>query len=200
MWSWFVPDEYVGSLLEIDPGSLQAKGIEGVLVDLDNTLLPWEVEVMEPGLAAWFERARSEGLRLCIVSNTRRLPRIQAIADRLGIPYVSGARKPRQRAFRRGMEILGTIPAKTAVIGDQVFTDVLGGNRAGAYTILCVPLPGAEFPGTRVVRAIERKLLQVLARRGLVTIPGSPESSAPQPGVSQAGRFAPRAAPSVVQK
>ncbi len=80
----------------------------------------------------------------------------------LGIPGLSKANKPSRRAFLQALDLLGSRPEQAAMIGDQVFTDVLGGNRLGLYTILVVPLCRREFLGTRVLRLVERVILRNL--------------------------------------
>ena len=166
MHSWLLPREYVGSVQEIDPRRLFDMGLRAVLVDLDNTLVEWTRSDLEPEVEDWVREALWAGLKVCIVSNTRHEERIAGIARTLGIPYVLRARKPRRGAFRRAMALLGSGTADTAVVGDQVFTDVLGGNRLDVYTILCVPMPGREYPGMRLLRGIERLVLRRLVGRG----------------------------------
>lgn len=161
--SWLRPHRYVPSLHHVDPAELRSRGLRAALLDLDNTLVPWTEQELEPNVEAWVARAREAGLRICIVSNTRVESRIQRIARRLGVPYLSRARKPRRRALRLALGLLGTRPEETAVIGDQVFTDVVAGNRLGAYTVLCVPMPGREFPGAVLIRRLERFVLRSLA-------------------------------------
>lgn len=168
---WLLPREYVGSVNEIDPTRMLELGIRAVLVDLDNTLVEWTRSDLEPEVEDWVREALWAGLKVCIVSNTRNEARIAGIAGMLGIPYVLRARKPRRGAFRRAMDLLGAGTAETAVIGDQLFTDVIGGNRLGVYTILCVPLPGREYPGMRTVRVLEHALLRWFVGRGQLTEP-----------------------------
>ncbi|HXG24870.1 MAG TPA: HAD hydrolase-like protein, partial [Chthonomonadales bacterium] len=74
--------------------------------------------------------------------------------------------KPRKRGFIEAMKELGVDSSKTAMIGDQMFTDVLGGNRAGVYTVLVRPIARREFIGTKVSRAVEKALLALFRRRG----------------------------------
>ena len=104
---------------------------------------------------------------MCLVSNNKK-DRVSNFGRILGVPALSKARKPRRRAFREAMRIMNTRPETTAVIGDQIFTDVLGGNRLGLYTILVVPLSKQEFIGTRCMRHLERVVLKILARRNLL--------------------------------
>lgn len=175
----FYPKQYVASLVDIDPVALCEQGIRGVLLDLDMTLVAWRGSEVEPHMEEWVRNALAAGLKICIVSNTWRKERIEAIAKRVGVPFILRAGKPRRGSMTRGMEKLGTKPAETAVVGDQIFTDVVGGNRIGAYTILCMPMPGREFLGTNAVRSFERLLMRRLAARGHLRLPGAPPIDVP---------------------
>lgn len=166
-----IPDEYLPSVTLLDPQRLRARGIRGLIVDLDNTLVPWRGGDPVPGLACWLERVRGAGIAVCILSNNRSA-RVGAWGRSLGVPVIAAAAKPRRKAFVRAMEVLGTGPAETAVVGDQLFTDVLGGRRLGLYTVLVQPLSRREFVGTRLVRGLERRVLAYLSRRGLLPAPG----------------------------
>lgn len=149
-----IPREHKRSIFDVDLGALADRGITGVLLDLDNTLVEWQSREFDPALKEWIQRARDRGLALCVLSNSLS-GRVMSLAEELGVPAVSGAVKPLNRAFMRGMERLGTSPEETAVIGDQLFTDVLGGNRLGLYTILVEPMARREFITTRFFRILE---------------------------------------------
>lgn len=160
---YLAPRMYSGSLADVRPEHLRSMGIRGVILDLDNTLVPWSGNQTGCREREWVAECKRQGLRLCILSNTRRLARLQALAGELGVPYILGS-KPSRRGFRRAMALLGTSPGETAVIGDQVFTDVLGGNRAGVYTVLIRRMSNREFIGTYLSRAAERLVFLLLRR------------------------------------
>jgi HAD superfamily phosphatase (TIGR01668 family) len=143
---------------------LHARGIRGVILDLDNTIVPWGTHDLNPLVPAWIAAAQHAGLRLCIVSNNVGA-RVTSIAQRLGLPLVAGALKPRRTALRRALALMGTTPDVTALVGDQVFTDILGGNRLGLFTILVCPQSRKEFVLTKAVRLIERLLVGDRAKR-----------------------------------
>jgi uncharacterized protein len=164
MLRWLVPRRYVPSATMIAPAQLASDGIRGVILDLDNTVVAWNARTPSPEAQAWVRRLLAEGVRVCIVSNNFS-GRTQAIGDLLGVPVVAGAVKPIPWAFRRAMAIMGTPPARTALVGDQLFTDVLGGNILGLYTILVEPLSTQEFPTTRLVRRLERLVRGRVIRR-----------------------------------
>ncbi len=158
MLRWLRPSSQVSTVYDIDLTALRARGIRGVILDLDNTIVPWGAREVSPKLPVWIAAAREADLQLCIVSNNMG-NRVTAIARRLGLPVVAGALKPRRRALRRAITVMGTSPEATALVGDQLFTDILGGNRLGLYTILVRPQSRKEFVLTRLVRLVERFLL-----------------------------------------
>lgn len=168
--SWlspFAPDLYVESIYEIDLQQLAARGVKGIITDLDNTLVAWDTPQATPTLVDWLDDLKRRGLQVCIVSNNK-ATRVNEFARPLGIPAIYQARKPSTAAFQQAMKQMGTLPTETVVIGDQVFTDVLGGNRMGLYTILVVPISDKEWLGTKVLRAMERIVMRSMKKRGLI--------------------------------
>jgi len=160
------PQMYLPSVQSVDPRMLRRRGIRGVVLDLDNTLAGWRATRPVRGTKAWVSGLRSHGIGAVILSNNGR-GRVEDVARWLDVPFIPSARKPSGRGFRRAMEVLGTTPQTTAVIGDQVFTDVLGGNRLGLFTILVTPLTRQEFIGTRAVRRVEDVVLRHFEHSGL---------------------------------
>jgi uncharacterized protein len=148
----------VDSIYDIDFPRLAASGIKGVIADLDNTLVPWGTNEINPELLAWVNTLKTSGLKLAILSNNSP-SRVAYMSEQLGIYAASKAVKPRRGGFRHIAARFGLAPTQMAVIGDQLFTDILGGNRAGMHTILVLPLSKTEFIGTRLVRLIERFFL-----------------------------------------
>lgn len=159
MFNLLYPRKYYNSIFEIDLNELKQKGITGIIVDLDNTLIAWNENETPERLRQWLKKVAEMGFRVCIASNNR-FARATAIAAELQLPLIARAWKPRQKAFERGMAILKTQRAETAVIGDQIFTDILGGNRMGLYTILVVPISQKELPTTKLLRRAERLVLK----------------------------------------
>jgi HAD superfamily phosphatase (TIGR01668 family) len=157
-WHNLVPDEYFESIYDVDLDSLRAKGIAGLILDLDNTLAAWRFGEPEPRLAQWVGGAKARGFRVCILSNGRG-PRVELFARFLDIPGQAQAGKPLGRAFRGALRRLGLPASEVAVIGDQIFTDILGAKRTGCRTVLVVPLSRREFVWTRFVRRVERAVL-----------------------------------------
>ena len=168
MWrQWLTPDAVSPRVTAIAPEALTASGIQAVIVDLDNTLTPWNDRRCDPEVAGWLQRMQAAGLRVCIVSNNgpERVRGFLAAAG-LDLPWIAHAGKPRRRAYQRALQCLGVTADGTAAVGDQVFTDVLGGKRAGLFTVLVTPLGRREFPATALVRVAERMWLRRLRSRG----------------------------------
>jgi len=187
-WRHLIPDEYYHSVYDIDLKSLRERGVEGLILDLDNTLAAWRFGEPEPRLARWMDRVKSMGFRPYIVSNDLG-PRVELFSRYLDIPGRARAGKPGTGAFREAVAALGLSPDRVAVVGDQIFTDVLGAGRSGCRTILVVPVSTHEFFGTRLVRKVERYLLSFLARRGFIRPParrggaaGREETTPERPG------------------
>ncbi|NLY74657.1 MAG: YqeG family HAD IIIA-type phosphatase [Firmicutes bacterium] len=161
------PKLQANSILELDLDELIDSGIKGVIFDLDNTLVEWKKDTLSQEVIDLISRFKDKGFKLCILSNALE-HRVEAVAQVLNIPYVSRAIKPRKSPFRKALEIMGTGPEETAVIGDQLFTDILGGNRMELYTIWTPPLSSTELLSTRAVRQIERLVIKRFRKKGFL--------------------------------
>jgi hypothetical protein len=149
------PDSRFESIYDIDLGALKSHGISALILDLDNTIVARNSFIATAELKQWLELVREQGFKACIVSNNWK-QRVSKIAGQVNLPLVARAAKPWPMAFTRAMQVLGTGKEETAVIGDQIFTDILGGNLAGLRTILVVPLSNSEAVHTKVLRHMER--------------------------------------------
>ena len=167
MGRWLRPDAEADSIYAIDPTALRARGIRGVILDLDNTIVPWGAWDVPQALGPWIAAARAVGLRLCIVRNNigSRVARLAAALDLPIVPATLMAWKPRRGPLRRAIEIMSTSPETTALVGDQRLTDILGGNRLGLYTILVHPLTDRGFVLTRFTRLAERLIAARMRKR-----------------------------------
>lgn len=165
MFKLLYPRLYVSSLFDIDVDALQRKGINSLILDFDNTITPRGACRVEQAVEEWVRRVRGKGFRLCIVTNNWG-EAVEALTSRLDVPVIARAAKPRRKPFVRALELMGATPKETAVVGDQIFTDVLGGNRLGLFTILVEPLNGREFIGTRLIsRPLEKLVLPHIKKR-----------------------------------
>jgi HAD superfamily phosphatase (TIGR01668 family) len=151
-------------LADVRLEGLAAWGIRGIIVDLDNTLVSYTEQTLAPEVAAWIAAALAADFRIVLLSNNFE-ERVAAIGSHLGVPTVSSALKPLPGGFLRARRALGTPRRQTVVIGDQLFTDVLGAKCAGLRAILTEPLVDRDFPLTRLLRALERLVLRRNGRR-----------------------------------
>lgn len=168
MYKRFLPNEYVKDIFHIKAHDLKAKGIKGIITDLDNTLVEWDRPDATPEIVAWFLEMKNAGILVTIVSNNQE-PRVKTFSDPLGIPFIAQAQKPFNKAFKRARKQMGLKKEEIVVIGDQLLTDILGGNRKGLYTILVVPVASSDAAITRFNRRIERRIMAKLKSRGLIT-------------------------------
>lgn len=163
-----MPNEYVKSIFDIHPAALKKQGVKGIITDLDNTLVAWDVKDATPEVIEWFALMVEQGIRVTIISNNK-LDRVKAFSEPLDIPYVFSARKPLTRAFKTVAKEMELQEDEVVVIGDQILTDVLGGNRAGFYTILVVPVVKSDARITRINRRLERIVLNHMRKKGKIS-------------------------------
>lgn len=161
------PDYIAQSLQEINLNILRQNGIRGIILDLDNTIIAWDSPSMRPEIVDWIKDLLQQRYRICLLSNNM-TQRVKHIADTLGVPYVPRACKPSKAGFRQAIAVLQLKPPEIAVVGDQLFTDVLGGNRLGLFTVWVAPLSANEFIGTKITRKIEKLTIRLLKARGLL--------------------------------
>jgi HAD superfamily phosphatase (TIGR01668 family) len=152
------PDYYLRSVHDIDLAALEASGIDTLLVDLDNTLLPRDTNVVPEELRTWAQGLASRGFTVCMVSNNWH-ERVSTVAGDLRIPLVAKAVKPLPFAFLVALKRVGSTRKRAVVVGDQLFTDVLGGKLLGMATIMVLPLSATDLPHTLLLRRIERLVL-----------------------------------------
>lgn len=164
----FLPNEFFKDIFEIKPEILKARGIKGIITDLDNTLVAWDSPSATPEIIDWLSGMQEAGIRVTIVSNNNKI-RVSAFSEPIQIPFVAKANKPLGIGFKRALKLLGTRKDETVVIGDQLLTDIFGGNRRGLYTILVVPVATSDAKVTSFNRKLEAKIMARLKRRGLIT-------------------------------
>jgi uncharacterized protein len=163
----FLPNEHVKSIFEIDPIQLKEKGIKGIITDLDNTLVEWDRPLATPELTEWFKKVKDAGIDVVIVSNNKE-KRVKTFAEPLGIPFIYKARKPIGKAFHLALKKMNIKIEEAVVVGDQLLTDIFGGNLSGFYTILVVPVAQTDGFFTRFNRKIERRILNWFRKKGLI--------------------------------
>lgn len=159
MFSKFLPDEQIDQIFDLQPETLKKKGIKGIITDLDNTLVAWDVKDATPDVISWFKTMEENDIKVTIISNNNQ-ERVTVFSEPLGTPFVFSARKPLSRAFKTVARQMGLKKEEILVVVDQLLTDVLGGNIAGFYTVLVVPVVHTDGRITKINRMIERKILK----------------------------------------
>ncbi|NJO85608.1 MAG: YqeG family HAD IIIA-type phosphatase [Synechococcaceae cyanobacterium RM1_1_27] len=159
------PDIVVaGTVLNLMPEMLIERGIQGIIFDVDNTLVPIQEEMAAPEIEVWLQPVR-EQFQVWLVSNNLDMGRIRKIAEQIEIRYISRAAKPSRRALRQVIEHMSLPPERVAIVGDRLLTDMLAGNRLGLLTVLVKPLvsiqrdPVAE--GLELVAALPIESVEV---------------------------------------
>jgi len=163
----FAPDLYVESIYNIDLKALKKQGVTTILTDLDNTLVEADSPDYTPKLIKWLDDLQEQGFKVMIVSNNNKV-RVSEFAEPLTVPYIHRAQKPTNKAFKQALKELNSSPNETVIIGDQVLTDILGGNRMGLHTILVSPISEKEAIRTKINRTIERWIISLMKKRGLM--------------------------------
>ena len=160
-----IPRGVYSSVAQIRPEALADRGIRLVLADLDNTLAPYHVEEPAPEIIQWKDELEARGILLFLLSNSRKPGRAQRFAEKLGIPYQGHSGKPKRAGYLRAMERMGCKGSETVMVGDQIFTDILGANNAGVVPLLVEPIRLAGNPGRYIRYAAETPFRELGKRR-----------------------------------
>jgi len=164
----FCPDQIAARLENIDQQALLNRGINALLIDVDNTLVNWRDDQIPPERHRWIEQAKDR-FSLCLLSNTITVQRVRQLGQRLDLPAVGRwgwGRKPFSGGYQEALKLINAQPAEAAMIGDQLLTDIFGGNRMGMHTIMVHTLSDSEFFVTRINRWIEALIRAWLVRQG----------------------------------
>lgn len=131
----FRPSETIREMSGINFAALRARGIRALILDIDDTLIPKEVNDIYPAVFEWVMARKEEGFSLCLTSNSRHPLRVKYFGETLRLPAMHLSLKPLPFAFWKSLEILKSKPEATAMIGDQLFMDILGANLLNIYSI-----------------------------------------------------------------
>ncbi|ANZ33232.1 YqeG family HAD IIIA-type phosphatase [Staphylococcus carnosus] len=162
-----MPNAYIQNIHQINFDELAQSGIRGVITDLDNTLVGWDEADPTPAVIHWFNKLNELNIKVTVVSNNHQ-KRVASFCTPLNVDYIFEARKPMGKSFKRACEHMDLKPEETVVIGDQMMTDVIGGNRRGMYTIMVVPVKKTDGFITKFNRLIERRLLNRYKRKDYI--------------------------------
>lgn len=151
-----------GPVVDITPQLIRQHNLRGLVLDVDETIVPIRETDTTLEVRKWFDSLRAE-VPIWLVSNNLHEPRIRRIAASLDAPYITGARKPSRRKLRQATEAMQLPITQIGMVGDRLFTDVLAGNRLGMFTILVEPMVYPQGkPGKYLLRSTEVWISQIL--------------------------------------
>ncbi|MGE4282265.1 MAG: YqeG family HAD IIIA-type phosphatase [Clostridia bacterium] len=153
------PSLIVETIENIDLETLQKNNIKGLVLDIDNTLVAWDIKEADEKAMRWIQYVKSQGIKVCLVSNNTE-DRVVKFNENLSLFAIHAANKPSKMPFLKALRYLELKPEEIAVVGDQIFTDVLGGNRLNMFTILVTPISQKEFPFIKMKRFFEKRVLK----------------------------------------
>ena len=139
-----LPRVLARSLTELTPRLLEERGIRLLMLDFDNTIVPYTTDVPTGEMISWLRDMRKSGIQLCVVSNSRK-DRVRRFCEKYGMDCITHARKPFQKGIRECLAKYGIPPFQAALAGDQIYTDTLGANRAGVMPILVRAIDNHNF-------------------------------------------------------
>ncbi len=152
-------DVYLNSVFEIDTKALKAKGIRGILFDIDNTLEPYRTAKPGKAVRQLFEKLGREGFKIGVISNAK-MERALEFCEGATSFWIAGAGKPLARGYRQLAAMMELEPEELAAVGDQLYTDILGGNNFGCYTIYVKPIEKKEPPFVAFKRLLEKPFMK----------------------------------------
>ncbi len=158
------PDYYCDKVTDITLELLRENGIKGVILDVDNTLIDFDENLLD-GVKSWANRLKEKGVKLIILSNSNKVEKVKTVAKALEIEYFYFATKPLKRGFKKAQKQLQLENAEIAVVGDQIFTDIIGANRSKMFSILVNPISQKDMWMTKVKRPLEEKIIQAYVKK-----------------------------------
>ena len=154
-----MPDKIIKSISDITPELLVKEQVEGLVLDIDNTLAPRNIPLPDEMLKNWIAGLKEAKIKLFIISNNRQ-NRVAAFADALGLPFRCNSMKPFPQSFRYAVREMGIDREKVAAVGDQIYTDVMGAHASGIRAWLVMPIDPSENPLTKIRRRFEKPVLK----------------------------------------
>ena len=139
-----LPKLIADELTDLTPELLHSRGTKLLMLDFDNTIVPYTTSVPSEAMETWLKKMLEGDIAICVVSNSRK-ERVKIFCGKYGIPCITHAMKPFAKGIRQCLRQFGTAPEAAAIVGDQIFTDTLGGNCAGVTTILVRAIDNHNF-------------------------------------------------------
>ena len=159
------PSLYLDSVKNINPMLLKNNNIKGLILDVDNTLIDYYRNLVD-GAEKWCEELKNEGIKCIILSNSNKKRKIEEVAEKLNIDYIMFAKKPLKSGFKRALSKLELKPEEVAVVGDQLFTDVIGAKRMNMFSILVKQVGEKDIFITKLKRPIENAIIKKYLEKG----------------------------------
>ncbi len=159
-----IPDYMFATFDEVTPAFLESIGVRALLVDIDNTLAPYEQPDPDQRILDWFSELEKNGIRAALVSNNHK-PRVKRFNKPLGLLAYHDSGKPFRTTLERAMRALGVTHAETAMLGDQILTDCFAGKNIGLHAIVVPPIKDKNNPFFRFKRRLERPFVRKYARQ-----------------------------------
>lgn len=163
----FSPDKMLNTPFGITAAQLRKMGKSTILTDLDNTLLAWDQLDATDEVINWFTILKEEGIKVMIFSNNNE-ERVARVAKAIDVPYLARAKKPLGANFRWALKEMDATPEETVMIGDQIMTDIFGGNRQKLTTIFVRPVKQTDGMATKLNRMMESVILKRLAKKNQI--------------------------------
>ncbi len=153
------PNAYLKNVKEITIDFLNKNNIKALILDVDNTLIDFNKKMLE-GVEEWCKNLKKQGIKLFIVSNSNKKTKVEMVAKKLELPYIHFATKPFKRGFKKAAKMLQEKNENIAVVGDQIFTDVIGANRCKMFSILVEPIEKKDLLVTKIKRPLENYIIK----------------------------------------
>ncbi len=160
----FYPDYYCDKVTDITLELLERNNIKGLILDVDNTLIDYDKNLLK-GAEEWVKRLKQKGLKFIILSNSNQEEKVKNVASILEIPYFYFATKPLKRGFKKAQKELQLEKNEIAVIGDQIFTDIIGANRSKMFSILVNPVAKKDLFMTKIKRPLEEMIVKSYVKK-----------------------------------
>lgn len=158
------PQVYLNSVKEITMELLNKNHIQGLILDVDNTLIDFDKRMPE-GIQECIEGLKQNGIKCCILSNSNKVDKVSSVAGKLDIPFLYFAKKPFKSGFNKAKDLLKLEAENIAVVGDQIMTDVIGANRSNMFSILVKPIEEKDYLLTKIKRPLEKLIIQRYLKR-----------------------------------
>lgn len=155
----FVPNIKLNRVTDINIELLKKYGIEALILDVDNTLSTHHGQILTDGLEEWLVYMKENGIKLTVLSNSKRR-RVEPFAGKINLPFISLGLKPLPFGYIRAVKSLGTKRKNTAIVGDQIFTDIIGGKAVGVKTVLLTPIKPEDGWSFKLRRKLEKIIIK----------------------------------------